>query len=125
SAAPVATPSNRHSTPRSSGAASMPATRCISDVPGLVKQVSTPPRTRVCRTASAPVNSLIVRYCTAGSVTVAPERAAADLTGIAHRERLAELDHAGVPARGHGPLAPPDELVAGDPSRRACGSRTP
>src|SRR5450830_733671 len=41
SAAPVATPSNRHSTLRILGFSSA-ARKCISDVPGLAKQMSTP-----------------------------------------------------------------------------------
>ena len=41
SAAPVATPSKRQSTPRISGESSRAATKCISDVPGLAKQTLT------------------------------------------------------------------------------------
>ncbi len=47
SAAPVATPSNRASTPCISGTSSSAATKCISEVPGFMKQVSTPWPTRV------------------------------------------------------------------------------
>jgi hypothetical protein len=54
SAAPVATPSNSASTPRISGTASSAATKCISDVPGFVKHVSTPQSTSVRMSACAP-----------------------------------------------------------------------
>jgi hypothetical protein len=47
SAAPVATPSKRARTGRISGALSNAATKCISDVPGFVKQVVTPASTSV------------------------------------------------------------------------------
>src|SRR5690349_14983589 len=54
SAAPVATPSNRHSTPRMPGSWSRAATKCISEVPGLLKQVSTPQAVSVRISAWAP-----------------------------------------------------------------------
>ena len=54
SAAPVATPSNSASTPRISGTASSAATKCISDVPGFMKHVSTPHATSVRISACAP-----------------------------------------------------------------------
>ena len=54
SAAPVTTPSNRPSTARISGAVSSAATKCISEVPGLVKHTSTPPSTSVRMSACAP-----------------------------------------------------------------------
>src|SRR5215469_3828315 len=54
SAAPVAVPSNRHSTPRISGTASSAATKCISDVPGLAKHTSTPHPASVLISACAP-----------------------------------------------------------------------
>ena len=54
SAAPVATPSNRQRTARMSVPSSA-ATKCISDVPGLVKQVSTPASISVSRRALAPL----------------------------------------------------------------------
>ena len=54
SAAPVATPSNRVNTARISGAESSAATKCISDVPGLPKQTSTPDPTSVRNKLSAP-----------------------------------------------------------------------
>src|SRR5438270_2931359 len=54
SAAPVATPSNSASTARISGTESRAATKCISEVPGLVKQVVTPASTSVRIRASAP-----------------------------------------------------------------------
>ena len=53
-AAPVATPSKSVSTPRISGTASSAATKCISDVPGLVKHTSTPESTSVRSSAWAP-----------------------------------------------------------------------
>jgi hypothetical protein len=43
SAAPVTTPSNNPRTQRMPGTRSSAATKCISDVPGFMKQVSTPP----------------------------------------------------------------------------------
>ena len=49
-----ATPSNSVSTPRTSGTRSIAATRCISDVPGLAKQTSTPDAASVRSTLSAP-----------------------------------------------------------------------
>jgi len=63
SAAPVATPSNRHRMGRIPGIESTDATKCISDVPGLLKQTSTPQLTRVCTRDCAPFifNSLRVR----------------------------------------------------------------
>ena len=54
SAAPVATPSNNVSTPRSPGTSSRAATKCISDVPGFAKQTLSPPLTRVWMSAWAP-----------------------------------------------------------------------
>src|SRR3954451_14488592 len=57
SAAPVATPSNRLSTPRISGTSSRAATKCISDVPGLEKHTSTPDSTSVLINACAPFMS--------------------------------------------------------------------
>src|SRR3954470_16346780 len=57
SAAPVATPSKRVSTPRISGTSSSAATKCISDVPGLAKQTSTPAPTSVRMSAWAPFTS--------------------------------------------------------------------
>jgi hypothetical protein len=54
SAAPVATPSNRVSTARISGTLSSAATKCISEVPGLAKQVSTPLATSDRSSARAP-----------------------------------------------------------------------
>src|SRR5579884_1342328 len=55
SAAPVATPSNRARTARISGTESSAATKCISEVPGLVKQVLTPEVTSVRISAWAPL----------------------------------------------------------------------
>jgi len=58
----VATPSNSASTPRISGTASSAATKCISEVPGFVKQVSTPQSTSVWISARAPfIGSLLAR----------------------------------------------------------------
>ena len=54
SAAPVATPSNRHSTPRICGTVSSAATKCISEVPGLLKHTSTPAPVSVLISACAP-----------------------------------------------------------------------
>ena len=54
SAAPVATPSKSASTPCISGTASSAATKCISDVPGFMKHVSTPLATSVRMSAWAP-----------------------------------------------------------------------
>src|SRR5579872_6256684 len=54
SAAPVTTPSNRPSTQRMPSTRSRAATKCISEVPGLAKQTSTPPATRVRTRLSAP-----------------------------------------------------------------------
>ena len=54
SAAPVTTPSNSPSTARISGTVSSAATKCISEVPGLVKHTSTPPSTSVRMRACAP-----------------------------------------------------------------------
>ena len=54
SAAPVATPSKSASTPRISGTASRACTKCISEVPGFMKQTSTPESTRVRIIACAP-----------------------------------------------------------------------
>src|SRR6266436_2443565 len=54
SAAPVSTPSNRPSTQRMPSTRSRAATKCISEVPGLEKQTSTPPATSVRTRLSAP-----------------------------------------------------------------------
>src|SRR3981081_1519026 len=54
SAAPVTTPSNRPSTQRMPSTRSSAATKCISEVPGLAKQTSTPPATNVRTRLSAP-----------------------------------------------------------------------
>src|SRR5438876_5451815 len=54
SAAPVATPSKSARTGRISGTSSRAATKCISEVPGFVKQVSTPFATSVRSSACAP-----------------------------------------------------------------------
>src|ERR1700761_8949045 len=54
SAAPVATPSNRHSTLRIRSLPPSAARKCISDVPGLAKQMSTPWSTSVLTRLSAP-----------------------------------------------------------------------
>ena len=54
SAAPVTTPSNSPSTPRISGTSSSAATKCISEVPGLAKHMSTPESTSVRSSACAP-----------------------------------------------------------------------
>src|SRR5690606_34199368 len=61
SAAPVATPSNRASTAFIFGSLSRAATKCISLVPGLVKQTSTPASTRVFIRACAPFVIVILR----------------------------------------------------------------
>src|SRR5580693_1536181 len=55
SAAPVATPSNSASTPRMAGTSSMALTKCISEVPGLVKKALTPAPVRVAIRDCAPV----------------------------------------------------------------------
>ena len=47
-------PSNKQRTLRISGVETIPATRCISEVPGFVKQTSMPPCTRVWSTGLAP-----------------------------------------------------------------------
>src|ERR1700693_1954910 len=57
SAAPVTTPSNSPRTQRILGVRSSAATRWISEVPGLVKQVLTPPSTSVRTSLSAPFMS--------------------------------------------------------------------
>src|SRR5262250_2008571 len=54
SAAPVTTPSNSARTQRMPSTLSSAATKCISDVPGLVKHTLTPPATRVRARLSAP-----------------------------------------------------------------------
>ena len=54
SAAPVTTPSNKPRMQRICGLRSSAATKCISDVPGLAKQTSTPPESSVSQRASAP-----------------------------------------------------------------------
>src|SRR4051812_26951516 len=66
SAAPVATPSNRLSTPRISGTSSSAATKCISEVPGLAKQTSTPAPTSVRMSACAPFTGAAPRDPAAG-----------------------------------------------------------
>src|ERR1700761_464545 len=58
SAAPVATPSNRHSTERIFSLPPSAARKCISDVPGLAKQMSTPWSTSVETRLSAPFISV-------------------------------------------------------------------
>src|SRR5262249_19783000 len=60
SAAPVTTPSNRPSTQRMPSTLSRAATKCISEVPGLVKLTSTPQATRVRTRLSAPFMGTIV-----------------------------------------------------------------
>src|SRR5205085_4755195 len=72
SAAPVATPSNKVSTARISGTVSSAATKCISDVPGLVKHLVTPAFTSVRIRAWAPFIAAKI------SVTLAPVRFRAD-----------------------------------------------
>ena len=64
SAAPVATPSNRHSTLRRRGF-SRAARKCISDVPGFAKQILTPSRTRVSTRLSAPFKRVLSCHPTA------------------------------------------------------------
>src|SRR5438874_5766494 len=54
SAAPVTAHSNRPSTQRMPSTRSRAATKCISEVPGLAKQTSTPPATKVRTRLSAP-----------------------------------------------------------------------
>src|SRR5947199_1465620 len=63
SAAPVTTPSNKPSAARISGTESSAATKCISDVPGLVKHTSTSALTSVRISACAPF-----MFCLRGSV---------------------------------------------------------
>ena len=53
-AAPVTTPSNSPRTQRMPSTRSSAATKCISEVPGLAKQTSTPPATNVRTRLSAP-----------------------------------------------------------------------
>ncbi len=55
SAAPVATPSNKHNTERMPGIRSSALTKCISEVPGFAKHTSTPLCTKVSTSVSAPV----------------------------------------------------------------------
>ncbi len=66
SAAPVATPSNSASTPRSRGTESRALTKCISEVPGFMKHVSTPAPTRLPISACAPIMGTIVSPLAAG-----------------------------------------------------------
>src|SRR5580698_3421322 len=62
SAAPVTTPSNKPSTQRIPGTRSSAATKCISDVPGLEKQVLTPLLSSECTRLSAPFMMVGLRY---------------------------------------------------------------
>src|SRR5215212_7427166 len=68
SAAPVATPSNSPSTHRISPTRSSAATKCISEVPGLAKQISTPAPAKVSTRLSAPFICSPFPYAPAGSV---------------------------------------------------------
>ena len=58
SAAPVATPSNKASTPRICGTESSAPTKCISDVPGFMKHTSTPAPVRLPISACAPITTI-------------------------------------------------------------------
>src|SRR3954447_21968874 len=117
SAAPVATPSNSARTARISGTESSAATKCISDVPGFVKHVFTPPSTSVRSRAWAPLG-----------ISALPQRRAAVVEGrgLDARDRrlagetergvevglhhLQDMAHAGLAACGHRPRPrAPDE----------------
>src|SRR5256885_3429123 len=90
SAAPVTTPSNRPSTQRMPSTRSSAATKCISEVPGLEKQTSTPPATNVRTRLSAP---FIVSLPFTASLKTGPDQPlfARFVKGLAghccHRER--------------------------------------
>src|SRR3954447_25566773 len=102
---------------RISGTSSSAATKCISDVPGLVKQVRTPASTSVRSRAWAPVGTSALPHRGAGVV----ERGAVHagdrgLPGEAQRRVQVGLHdpehvaHAGLAARGHRPRpGAPDE----------------
>src|SRR3954468_20326826 len=102
---------------RISGTSSSAATKCISDVPGLVKQVRTPASTSVRSRAWAPVGTSALPDRSAGVV----ERRAVHardrgLPGQAERRVEVGLHdpehvaHAGLAARGYGPRPrAPDE----------------
>src|SRR5215211_3852787 len=62
SAAPVATPSNSPSTHRISPTRSSAATKCISEVPGLAKPISTPAPANVSTKLSAPFICSFLAY---------------------------------------------------------------
>src|SRR5436305_9308721 len=93
SAAPVATPSNRVRTARISGTESRAATKCISEVPGLVKHVVTPASTSVRINAWAPLG--MARELTRSRAEARRERAGylGELGGPEHFHRFVEHRH--------------------------------
>ena len=62
SAAPAATPSKSARMPRIAGTSSSAATKCISEVPGLAKQTSTPLFTSVSRSNRAPLAVVMMGF---------------------------------------------------------------
>src|ERR1700674_2500302 len=73
SAAPVTTPSNRPSTQRIPSTRSSAATKCISDVPGLLKHTSTPPATSVRTRLSAPFTMNPPLFAGSGQFVAEPD----------------------------------------------------
>src|SRR3954462_12051642 len=124
SAAPVATPSNSARIARISGTESSAATKCISDVPGFVKQVVTPAPTSVRSSACAPFGTLLPSGPPAHRAALV-ERRPIDVTdrclsreaerGVdVRRHHLQHVAHARLAARGHRPRPrPPDEHSPG------------
>src|SRR5215469_3577560 len=104
SAAPVATPSKRQDTQRTSGKRSSAATRCISDVPGLAKQTLMPPAIRARAADSAPF------IADSGWVIRASAAVAVDAN---HSRRIGEKYFAG-PSRKYAPLHHRTESPSGE-----------
>src|SRR5436190_149252 len=122
SAAPVATPSNSASTARMSGVESSAATKCISDVPGFVKQVVTPASTSVLISPSALVADRVGyvrqgargrrhRVQLAAAVVRDDHSVDADLDGAA---RVLDVEHALHDELPVPVLAHPCHVVPGD-----------
>src|SRR5215203_1388000 len=115
SAAPVATPSNSPSTHRTPPTRSSAATKCISEVPGLAKQTSTPAPDNVLTRLSAPFICSAFPYAPTGSVQ----------QGLEGYVSLATL-HSGASLHGQGGRRIPYiayfwcclELLAGSELRR-------
>src|ERR1700740_2329793 len=92
---PVTAPSNRPSTTRIPSTLSSAATKCISDVPGLPKQTSTPDPTSVRRRLSAPFMLFPLRQYASHESTQSRDRLADD-QGVHFPCALVGVDRFGI-----------------------------